>query len=387
MRFHRSPWAIALIAGVLACPTPSLAHVKWFEPYEISTKPVPMGAALSEPAFWIAAALVLAVFLATIVAERTSLGRIVTMCLDRLTAPLRARADQFIVCIMGGFFVALFATARTILTPELLTDARWVGWLQLLIAMCLFSRRLYTLAAAGIIGLWLYALVDYDLFHMLDYVTLGFGMASYLVLASLSDERWRRWRFDALRLGIALALMWSSLEKFNYPGWFLPLLEKKPYLALGLPFRTFITMSGVAEFALGFGLLWSPLVRRLSALMLFIIMLAAVYPFGRVDLIGHAMILGTLILVIAGAGIPPRPMPHLAPALARVPVGLAIAFVAFILGHRGIHDFIYGDDQPAWLANSRSGTDIRQGDVLPPHGHLFDAEPDDDDATAPADHE
>ena len=181
--------------------------------------------------------------------------------------------------------------------------------------------------------------------------------------------------------------MWSSLEKFNYPIWFLPLLEKKPYLALGLPFRTFITMSGVAEFALGFGVLWSPLVRRLSALMLFILMLAAVYPFGRVDLIGHAIILGTLILVVAGAGVPPRPTAPLAPALARVPVGRAIAFAAFILGHRSIHDFIYGDDQPAWLANSRSGTDIRQGDVLPPHGHLFDAEPDDDDATAAPSHE
>jgi hypothetical protein len=230
-------------------------------------------------------------------------------------------------------------------------------------------------------------LVDYDLFHMLDYVTLGFGMACYLVLASLSDERWRRWRFDALRLGIALALMWSSLEKFNYPGWFLPLLEKKPYLALGLPFRTYITMSGVAEFTLGFGLLWTPLVRRLSALMLFIVMLAAVYPFGRVDLIGHAIILGTLILVIAGAGVPQRSISHLAPTLARVPVGLAIAFVAFILGHRGIHDFIYGDDQPAWFSDQRSGTIIRPGDVLPPHGHLFDAEPDDDDGSAPAGHE
>ncbi len=384
MRFHRAPWAVVALLRVLAHPTPSLAHVKWFEPYEISTKPVPMGDTLSQPAFWIAAALVLALFLATIIVERTSLDRIVTTFLDRLTAPLLARADQFVVCIMGGFFVALFATARTILTPELLTDARWVGWLQLLIAMCLFSRRLYPFAAAGIIGLWLYALADYDLFHMLDYVTLGFGMACYLVLASRSDERWRRWRFDALRLGIALALMWSSLEKFNYPVWFLPLLEKKPYLALGLPFRTFITMSGVAEFALGFGLLWSPLVRRLSALMLFIVMLAAVYPFGRVDLIGHAIILGTLLLVVAGAGVPPRPMAQLAPALTRVPIGLAIAFVALILGHRGVHDFIYGDDQPIWLSDQRSGTDIRPGDVLPPHGHLFDAEPDDDDTSAPS---
>ena len=34
--------------------------------------------------------------------------------LDRLTAPLlRARADQFIVCITGGLLVALFTAART----------------------------------------------------------------------------------------------------------------------------------------------------------------------------------------------------------------------------------------------------------------------------------
>ncbi len=148
MQFHRSLWVFPFIAGVVASPTPSLAHVKWFEPCEISIKPVPTGEALSQPAFWIATALVLALFLATVMAERTSLGRSVTTRLDRLTAPLRARADQFIVCIVGGFFVALFATGTTILTPELLTDARWVGWLQLPIAMCLFSRRLYPFAAS-----------------------------------------------------------------------------------------------------------------------------------------------------------------------------------------------------------------------------------------------
>ena len=32
----------------------------------------------------------------------------------------------------------------------------------------------------------------------------------------------------ALRWGIALALMWSSMEKFMYPQWFMPLLEEKP---------------------------------------------------------------------------------------------------------------------------------------------------------------
>src|SRR5689334_4057366 len=63
--------------------------------------------------------------------------------LDRLTAPIRARADRVMVGIIGAFFVALFAAGTTILTPELLTGAAWVAWAQLGIALCLLSRRLY----------------------------------------------------------------------------------------------------------------------------------------------------------------------------------------------------------------------------------------------------
>lgn len=49
---------------------------------------------------------------------------------------------------------------------------------------------------------------------------------------------------------------------------------------------------------MGFGLLWTALVRRLSAITLFVIFNAAVYPFGRIDLVGHALIM-TIIVAIA----------------------------------------------------------------------------------------
>jgi hypothetical protein len=58
-------------------------------------------------------------------------------------------------------------------------------------------------------------------------------------------------------------------------------------------------MAGVAEFTLGFGLLWTPLVRRLSAIAQFIIFNAAVCPFGRVDLIGHALIMAVIVAIAA----------------------------------------------------------------------------------------
>ncbi len=99
------------------------------------------------------------------------------------------------------------------------------------------------------------ALRDYDLFHLLDYLALGVAVAGYLVLASSSNPEWRKHRFEVLRWGVAIALMWSSLEKFAYPDWFYPLVVEKPFLTFGLPRDVFIPMAGVAEFTMGFGLL------------------------------------------------------------------------------------------------------------------------------------
>ncbi|MBB3543042.1 hypothetical protein [Rhizobium sp. BK661] len=42
---------------------------------------------------------------------------------------------------------------------------------------------------------------------------------------------------------------------------------------------------------------WTPLVRRLSAIALLVIFTAAVYPFGRTDLIGHGPIMAILVAV------------------------------------------------------------------------------------------
>jgi len=50
-------------------------------------------------------------------------------------------------------------------------------------------------------------------------------------------------------------------------------------------------------FWVGLGLLWTPLIRRFSAIALLIIVSAAVVPFGRLDLVGHSLII--MMLVIA----------------------------------------------------------------------------------------
>jgi hypothetical protein len=326
----------------IAAAAPAHAHVKWFAPYIIGAPPQPIAATLTNVWFWTGIALVLVFFLATRAVEKSSAGEAILRGMDRITDPLWKRLDDFVRIVIAGFFVAIFAVGGVYLTPDLKTPAEWVSWTQLLIAALIFPRRTRPIAALGIICLWLLALREYDVFHLLDYLALGVGVAAYLVLDASSNPEWRKHRFEALRWGCAIALMWSSLEKFAYPDWFYPLVEEKPFLTFGMPRDAFIPMAGVAEFTMGFGLLWTPLVRRLSAIALFVIFNAAVYPFGRIDLIGHALIMAIIVAIAADHTREVHFLPALKRRLAGVPAGLAAALVVFVTGYWGLHIAIYG---------------------------------------------
>lgn len=328
---------------MLAFPLASAAHVKWFEAYEVSAAPVPLPTTLALPYFWLGTAIVLIFFATTTFLEPRAAGVTATRVLDRATKPLRDHADGFMIAVTAAFFVALFAVGGSYLTPELKAESELVPWAQLVIALFIIPRRTRLLAALGIIALWAVTLREYDLFHLFDYLALGLGLAGFLALSGLPEGKQRDHRFAVLRWGIALALMWSSMEKFMYPQWFTPLLEQKPFLAFGIPFGPYTTMAGVAEFTLGFGLLWTPLVRRLSAAALFLLMFAAVYPFGRIDLIGHATILAGLLVAIAD------PMRDHALEITHrgrkatlfVPAGIAVALAVTMVSYAGLHHLIY----------------------------------------------
>lgn len=330
----------AVITTMMAAG-PAHAHVKWFAPYVVGAAPAPITDTLTNGWFWAGIALVLVFFAATVLVERSPSAIPVNGMLDRLTLPLWRRGDDFMRAIIGAFFVAIFAVGGVYLTPDLQTPNEWVSWLQLLIALLVFSRRTMPLAAAGIIGLWMIALRDYDFFHLLDYLALGVGIAGYLALAADPEGKWYQHRFTVLRWGVAIALMWSSLEKFAYAEWFYPLVEERPFLTFGIPRDMFIPMAGVAEFTMGFGLLWTPLIRRLSAVALIVIFTAAVYPFGRIDLVGHALIMGTLFLIAADPTPSGLKLPKLATAIGSVPAGLLAAMVLIAGAYWGLHGTFY----------------------------------------------
>jgi Domain of unknown function (DUF305) len=341
---------VALAGSLAAGPLSAGAHVKWFAPYIVEAPPQRIGETLANPWFWTGIALVLLFFLATRAVEKTRVGEAVLAGLDKTTGPLWARRDDFMRFVIAAFFVAVFAVGGVYLTPDLKTPNEWVSWMQLLIAALVFSRRTMPLAAAGIILLWLLALTQYELFHLLDYLALGVAVAAYLVLESSDRPGWREYRFVVLRWGVAIALMWSSLEKFAYPDWFHPLVEEKPFLTFGIPRDVFIPMAGVAEFTMGFGLLWTALVRRLSAITLFLIFNAAVYPFGRMDLVGHALIMAVIVIIAAD------PVPQVRFAIRRsllsIPATLVATLAVFAMSYWGLHHALYGADGRSGLASA-----------------------------------
>lgn len=336
---------LAAFGGALAIwASPARAHVKWFAPYDVAASPRPIGETLADPWFWFAIALVLVLFVATCFVERTRLGKSALAGIDWITDPIWRRADNFLRATIAAFFVAIFAVGEVYLTPELRTRSEWVAWAQLLIAAGIFSRKTMPISAAGIVALSLIALRDYDLFHLLDYLPLVIGVAVYLVLESSGNPDWRRHRFEVLRWTAAIALMWSSLEKFAYPNWFQPLLAEEPAITFGMPRDVYIAMAGVTEFTLGFGLIWTPLVRRLSAIALLAILNVAVFWFGRIEFVGHMLTVAVLVTIVADPERTVHFLPALKRPLAAVPARIAMALVIFGAGYWGLHAAIYGPE-------------------------------------------
>ena len=334
-------YAASSIAG-LCSAVPAEAHVKWFAPYIVQATPQPVSQTLTNHWFWVGVGLVMVFLMFTRLVEQSRFGGATMKIMDRATDPLWNRLDDFIRCVIAGFFIAIFAVGGIYLTPDLKTPAEWVSWLQLLIAAGIFSKRTMPLSAVGIIGLWLLALRDYELFHLFDYLTLGVGVAAYLVLAASTQENWRAYRFEVLRWAVAVALMWSSLEKFAYPEWFSPLVQERPFLTFGIPKDAFIPMAGVAEFTLGFGLLATPLVRRLSALGLLVIFTAAVYPFGRTDMIGHSLIMMIIIAIAVDHTRELHFMNKIRRNIVLLPMSLAGFLAVFAVSYWGLHAALYG---------------------------------------------
>src|SRR6266849_4181866 len=239
-------------------------------------------------------------------------------------------ADTNFSCVLHAVPRAAFSRLRS------RADSVWLSAIQLLIPMYMFGRATLPAAGAGIIVLYGYGVATYGLFHMLDYpVFVGLGV--FFALSVSQNTKVLAFRLHFLRWTLALSLLWPSMEKFVYPGWVAPIAITHPELTLGFDVATVVTAAGVVEFGLSFALFWTPLVRRLAALALMALLTAATFDFGKVDGIGHLMIIAILMVVFAHPG---GTHERCRPVLAPLASGITLAAVLFL--YTGGHALYYG---------------------------------------------
>jgi hypothetical protein len=225
-----------------------------------------------------------------------------------------------------------------LLTPELKTTATWVPWLQLAIAAGLIWRRTMPLSALGIAVLFALAVRQYGVFHLADYPVF-LGLAAYLALVGLDRDLFGMRPLDVARYSAAVTLMWASIEKWAYPEWSFPLFVEHPGVTMGFDGEFFMRAAGVIEFTLAFSLMWTPLVRRVSAIVLAAMFVAATFEFGKIDVIGHAPIV-VVLLAIVGDDI--AVVQRARGFAATVAVAYCVALAGFLTAYYFVHAFLFG---------------------------------------------
>ncbi|MCJ2138867.1 hypothetical protein [Methylobacterium sp. E-066] len=296
----RAPAGYALaVAGVasLAATGEAQAHVKWFCAYDVAGQPQGLEQVLCTN-FEGLTVLALVCLMFGCLAEGTPLGGALLNALDRVTSRIRTDTELLVRATLGFFFVSLWDLGGIILTPELKTDVAWIPWFQLALAACLIWRRTMPLTGLGIVFLFSFATAQYGVFHLADY-PIFLGVAVYLICRGLDLAPFDIRPLDLVRWTAAITLMWASIEKWAYPEWTAPLLAAKPQMTLGATPELFMQAAGVIEFTLAFALLWTPLVRRVAAIILAAIFVSAVFEFGKVDAIGHSGIIVVLLAIAA----------------------------------------------------------------------------------------
>jgi hypothetical protein len=290
---------LSCLINVLLVGTAS-AHVKWFCAYDVAGQPEGLENVLC-PDFEMLTGLSMLGLMTGAVLEGTPIGLAMLRALDQVTRLVRDNIEIIARAATAFFFIAIWGVGGVLLTPELKTDSTLVGAIQLGIAAGMLSRRTMPLSALGIFVIYGIAVWQYGAFHLADYPVF-LGVAAYLALTGAQTTFFGARPIDVLRWTAGITLMWASIEKWAYPEWSYPLFIAHPTMSLGFTPDFYMRAAGAVEFALAFALVWTPLVRRVAAIILAAMFVSAVFAFGKIDLIGHTLIVVALLGIIADDG-------------------------------------------------------------------------------------
>jgi hypothetical protein len=329
--------AAAMFVSVASFATEANAHVKWFCAFNVAGQPRGLENVLCADFEGLVGLAVLFLIFGCLV-DGTAFGDALLRALDRVTSDIQSNHEIIIRAVCGFFFVSLWNAEGILLTPELKTTSAWIPWFQLAIAAGLIWRRTMPLSGLGIAVLFGLAIRDYGVFHLADYPVF-LGVAAYLALVGLQRDLFGVRPLDVARYSAAITLMWASIEKWAYPEWSFPLFTQHPAVTMGIEGEFFMRAAGVIEFTLAFALLWTPLVRRTSAIVLAAMFISATFEFGKIDVIGHAPIVAVLLAIVGDNAALVQRTRRFA---AVVPVAYCVALAGFLTAYYFAHAVLYG---------------------------------------------
>ncbi len=296
------------VLALFFLPNAAHAHVKWFcGPIDASLPPAPLSQVLSQLFFTclvgfaglVAVGGGLDALLARIVpATREGARRGIVVDIV-----VRIGLAVYAVCLWRNLAVVLWADDATgsVLTPEMVNRAHWIGLLQLVIAGMVLVPRLSLAASAGLFTLFAIGVARFGPFYMIDYLFFV-GLAIYVALGQPVLRRRihiASWRVSILTGSLSLSLMWTAVEKFLFPQWTIAVLLHHPGITAGFPFPSVATIAGFVEFSLSFYLLVGRAVLvRIAAVLLAGVFIMAMPEFGMVDVVGHIPVLIILVATL-----------------------------------------------------------------------------------------
>jgi uncharacterized membrane protein YphA (DoxX/SURF4 family) len=329
-------WTVLVLAMVMM-PGVAHAHVKWFSEFSYADPPRTLGEILT-PLFFVLAVLSMVAIGALVLIDRWMAGRSWWQGIANWLAQYREQST-LIIRIATGATLLLSWQADAMLVPELHVAEAWIGWYQFLLALLLIFPQTTPVAGVGVGLLYLYGVLRFGAFHMLDYAHY-IGIAGYLALSVVGDIRLRALRLPLLYATVGFSLFWLGLEKLVYPEWGLYLLEQNPQLALGFPPDFFLTGAAFVEIALGY-LLIICLFDRPIALLITLVFFMTTLVFGKIEVIGHTTIhAALLVFLLHGPGtvyrapitFHKRPPLRIAFAMVNYALLLALLLVAYNAG-------------------------------------------------------
>lgn len=288
---------LTLLFSVIFFVPDAEAHVKWFTDGSFADRPLQLGEVMEGRFFYT----LFTICLITVVFGVWLDSKISkSPWYLKIDGWLEGRKNYATIVLRVAAAMVLIlswqSNAMIVPTIPIPKQFEWIGWFQFVLAFCLLIPRLVPIGGLGIILIWVVGNITLHPFHMLDYLMFA-GVGFYLASTSIKQGKFKEFGLVVLYITVGFSLCWVALEKFVYPNWSLFLIKEHPKLAMGLNFDFFLKSIGFVEFGLGF-LLLVCLLQRPLAIIITIVFFITSSIFGKVEIIGHTMIHGALIVFL-----------------------------------------------------------------------------------------